>query len=595
MQFDNINGLYAFLSLIPLIIIYLKRPRPQDKKIPSLMFVMKSAGFSKAHTIFRKLIHNLLFLLQLLALVFLSLAIAVPYFDVPAKYVTEHTVIILDISASMQVKQDGMKTRFDEAKSLAAENLWGRNSIILAGQNPYVAISNVYESRAKEILDQIEPTESVTNLGSAILAAEMLINSSKGRVVVISDFINTHGPNPLEAKRVLVSKGIDVQFIDVSGDAKNVGIINIEFDSDQSKAYVKNYNDKEASVTINLIKDGESMDKMKLEIAPHSVETALFSTLPGKSMIEIDNNDDFSVDNRAYISSPMKEKINVLLITNQRNSNLELALRSSAKIALAIEEPPRIGSLDYDVIIFSNFNANILLPSTPRDVERFVRNGANVIIMSQPDIKSLNWFALMPLNLSNYLNESTINVDVMNKFTKYLQQGEAGKYLTSNYFNSTPFNKSVVMATADDGSPLIAIKSLDKGMSVYYGIEEERDFIISPDYPVFWNNLVDFLVGRGDITDYNMKFTDFYSINLTKQGIYNIKGKDVSLNLLDQGESDVGESGIDNTAILKRDKEDFEVTEAEQKMPYSFEKSLVILVLLLFAAEIFIVKSRGDI
>ena len=347
-------------------------------------------------------------------------------------------------------------------------------------------------------------------------------------------------------------------------------------------------------MTINLIKDGNSMDQMKLEIAPYSVETALFSTLPGKSMIEIDNKDDFSVDNTAYISSPMKEKISVLLITNQRNSNLELALKSSPKIALAIEEPPRLGSLDYDIIIFSNFNVNILLPSTPRDVERFVKNGANVIIMSQPDIKLVNWFDLMPLDLGNYLNESTINIEVMNKFTKYLQQGEAGKYLSNNYFNSTPFNKSIVMAAADDGSPLIAIKSLDKGMSVYYGITEERDFMISPDYPVFWNNLIDFLVGRGDIADYNMRFTDFYSINITKQGIYNINGKDVSLNLLDLRESDVGVSGINNTAILKRDKEDFEVTEAEQKMPYSFEKYLVILVLLLFAAEIFIIKSRGD-
>lgn len=594
MQFDNINGLYALLSLIPLIIIYLKRPRPQDRKLPSLMFVMKSAGFSKANTIFRKLIHNLLFLFQLLVLISLSLAVAVPYFDVPAKFATEHTILVLDISASMQVKQ-GMNTRFDEVKNLAAENLWGRTSIILAGQNPYIAASSVHQARAHEILDQIESTESVTNLGSAILAAEMLINESKVRVVVISDFINTHGPNPLEAKRVLASKGIDVQFIDVSGEAKNMGIINIEFGNEQSKAYVKNYNSEAASVVINLIKDGKSVDQMKLDIDPYSVETALFSTLPGESMIEIDDKDDFDVDDRAYISSPMKAKINVLLITNQRNSNLELALKSSPKITLFIEEPPKIGSLAYDVIIFSNFNANVLLPSTPRDIERVVRQGANVIIMSQPDIKSINWFELMPVTLGNYLNQSTINVEVMNKFSNYLQQGEAGKYLTTNYFNSTPSNKSVVIATADDGNPLITIKQLDKGMTVYYGIEEEKDFMISTDYPVFWNNLVDFLVGRGDIADYNMKFTDFYTINITKQGIYNIKGKDVSFNLLDEGESDVGASGIDKTGIIQRDLEDFEVVEADQKVPYSFEKYLVIFVFLLFAAEIFIIKSRGDI
>jgi len=39
-QFANQVGLYALLSIIPLIIIYLLRPRPLKIKIPSLMFLM---------------------------------------------------------------------------------------------------------------------------------------------------------------------------------------------------------------------------------------------------------------------------------------------------------------------------------------------------------------------------------------------------------------------------------------------------------------------------------------------------------------------------------------------------------------------------
>ncbi len=598
MPFDNIDGLYALLSLIPLIIIYLKKPRPKEKKIPSLMFIMKASGFTTAHTIFRKLIHNLLFLFQLLALISLSLAVAVPYMDLPAKYVAKHTVIVLDTSASMQVKH-GLKTRFDEAKSIAKDNLGGLNSIILASQNPYIAANSVHSARARKVIDQIKPTDSVTNLGSAILAAEMMINESSGRVVVISDFIPTLGPDPNEAKRILSSKNIDVEFIDISESAENIGIIDIEYGNDKSKAYIKNYNDKKESVSISLIKDGNTVDKISLDILPHSIETAIFDTLPGRSMIELDTKDDFLVDNRAYISSPEKEKISVLLITNQRNSNIEIALRSSPRIALTIEEPPRISSYDYDVIIFSNINTKILLPSTPDDVERKVKQGASAIIITQPDMKNINWFSLMPVSISDYLNESTINVDIFNKFSKSLQSigegKEAGKYSTSHYFNATASNNSIVIATADDETPLIAIKKIDKGKSVYYGIEDQNEFVLSQDYPIFWNNLVYFLVERGDISDYNRRFTDFYTINITVQGIYNIKGKDVSVNLLDKIESDVGASGINRSSVMKRDMEEFEIEESKHKMPYSFEKFLIMLVFALFIAEIFIIKSRGDI
>ena len=349
MQFGNFSGLYALLSIIPLIIIYLKKPKPREQKLPSLMFIMKASGFTKAHTIFRKLIHNLLFLIQLLVLISLSLAVAVPYMDLPTKYVVKHTVIVIDISASMQTN-----ARFAEAKIKAVDNLGGTSSIILAAQNPYIAANSVHRGRAQEIINQLEPIDTVTNLGSAILAAETMLNESGGRVVVISDFIPTLGPDPNEAKRILTSKNIDVEFIDVSGPADNIGIIDIEYGNDKSKVFIKNYNGKEQSVVLILKKEGEEIDKINLKIPPNSVETAMFDTLPGESMMEIESKDDFAVDNKAYISSPEKVKISVLLIRNQRNSNVEIALRSSPKIALALEEPPRISTFDLREIVLSD-------------------------------------------------------------------------------------------------------------------------------------------------------------------------------------------------------------------------------------------------
>ena len=75
MQFINEAGLYALLSIIPLIIIYLLRPRAKKIKIPSVMFLLDIEK-KKRLNIFRKFLKDPLFLIQLLALIIISLAIA---------------------------------------------------------------------------------------------------------------------------------------------------------------------------------------------------------------------------------------------------------------------------------------------------------------------------------------------------------------------------------------------------------------------------------------------------------------------------------------------------------------------------------------
>ena len=59
--------LYALLLLIPFILLYLIGPKPKHKVIPSLMFLFKDLGRDKRTNFFRRLIRDLLFLLQLAA------------------------------------------------------------------------------------------------------------------------------------------------------------------------------------------------------------------------------------------------------------------------------------------------------------------------------------------------------------------------------------------------------------------------------------------------------------------------------------------------------------------------------------------------
>src|SRR3989344_8304817 len=107
-------GLLALLGVAAFVVLYLRRPKPVDKVIPSLMFIMKDNKKSKQYSFFQKLMTNLLFLFQLLSILGLALVAAAPFVKLKYDTTLENTVIIIDVSASMQNKEKGT-ARFDTA------------------------------------------------------------------------------------------------------------------------------------------------------------------------------------------------------------------------------------------------------------------------------------------------------------------------------------------------------------------------------------------------------------------------------------------------------------------------------------------------
>ena len=102
MGIGNMLGLYGFLFLIPFIIIYLFKPKPIDKAIPSLMFFIKEQKQKKVFSFLRSLLTNLLFLLQLLAILALAFSLIEPFITVTEHVKSRHTVLIINSLASRQ-------------------------------------------------------------------------------------------------------------------------------------------------------------------------------------------------------------------------------------------------------------------------------------------------------------------------------------------------------------------------------------------------------------------------------------------------------------------------------------------------------------
>lgn len=621
LPFQRPLGLLALISVIIFIILYLRRPKPQDKVIPSLMFIIQDNKRSKQYSFFQKLMTNLLFLLQLLSILGLSLVAAAPFLKLQYDVTLENTVIILDVSASMQAKEKGV-SRFARALEEANKVVSGRNSIIMAENVPLIVLENENSEIALDILSKIKPRATTTNLGDALLLAKDILGDKPGRIIVFSDFLATEGPNIDVVKTTLSSEDKIVDFVDVSNNGKNVGIIRLEVNKYNTKVYVKNFNNEHAQRTIKIVKDNKAVTQTSVRLAPHSIENFIFETPAGISKVELEPKDDLEADDAAYIATPPKTRTSVLLITNEKSGNLELALEAAKDIELNVVNPPvltintkkeRIEPYKHDIIIVYKIN-NVnkregIVPGTFEDTEDYAEKGGNVIIAAQDDLKEINMRGLNVVELKNKINSPTkVCVETINQITKQFEK-ERCFTTTASYFGAEAKKGTITFASADDKTPLIAYGEKKKGKIAYYGIlDETSDFKTLPSYPIFWNLLINFMVGTEDIKDFNYKTGKIVTIGeqkvktpssslitskllMDEVGIYEFDGKKFAVNLLDEKESD-----ISLPSKVETQKERQQLLERESKEhDFNLELPILALVFLFMLTEFFYIKRRGDI
>ena len=621
LPFQRPFGLWALAAVAIFIILYLRRPKPQDRVIPSLMFIIQDKKRTTQYSFWQKLMTNLLFLLQLLSILGLSLAAAAPFVKLKYDTTLENTVIILDNSASMQAKEKG-NSRFDSAIGQAKKVLSGRNSIIMAENIPLIVLENDNTNVALDVLSKIKPKATITNLGDALLLAKDILGDKPGRVVVISDFLITEGPDVSVVRATLESEDKVVSFIDMSNNAKNVGITRLEVTKYSTKVYIKNYNNEQAQRTIKIVKDNKVISQTKVNIAPNSIENFIFDTPPGISKVELEPKDDFEVDDAGYIATPPKIKNSVLLITNEKTSNLESALEAAKDIDLDVVNPPvltintrkeKIEPYKHDVIVIYKINnANKregIVPGTFDDIRDYVEKGGNLVITAQDDLKEINMGDLPVVDLKNKINTPTkVCVETINQITKQFEK-ERCFTTTGSYFGAAAKKGTITFASADDKTPMIVYGERVKGKVAYYGIlDDASDFKTLPAYPIFWSSLINFMIGAEDIKGFNLKTGKVVTLNeqkvkmpstsltaskilLDEVGIYEFDNKKFAVNLLNEKESDV-----ELPSKVEQQKERQSLFSREGKEhDFNLELLMLLLVFLFMLTEFFYIKRRGDI
>ena len=198
-------------------------------------------------------------------------------------------------------------------------------------------------------------------------------------------------------------------------------------------------------------------------------------------------------------------------------------------------------------------------------------------------------------------------VETINQITKQFEK-ERCFTTTASYFGAEAKKGAITFASADDKTPLIVYGERKSGKIAYYGIlDDTSDFKTLPSYPIFWNSLINFMIGTEDIKDFNLKTGKIATINeqkvktpsstlttskllMDEAGIYEFDGKKFAVNLLDEKESDVNlPSKVEN----KEEREKLLERESREH-DFNLEFTILAFVFLFMLAEFFYIKRRGD-
>ncbi|WP_416839448.1 vWA domain-containing protein [Haloferax sp. DFSO52] len=587
-------GLLGLLGVVPLIVLYLLRPEPVRRTLPTYQFLIETAGRNASNPLFDRLLRSVLLVIQLLAIVALVGSLATPYVLVPESETISETVLVVDTSASMAVRDNG-GTRFDHALSAARDEVTDTTSVVAAGASADVVVTRGSATDARLALDQLRVSAMPGDLRSAITAATSIAGED-ARIVVLSDFADD---SPwADAVREARARGLVVELQQHDGGgAGNVGIVDRSFSGTNVTVTVKNYGDTPATRRVTL--GGSSR---QLQLGPRDVGTATLPVPPGGGRLSLTTEDAFALDDTLYVAAPEDESIDVLVLTNDENQFLTAALSVIPEVSLTVDTPPTSITEPYDVIIYSNVNPERLLASNVDAGTELLEDGGGVAIQAQEDGPAYGSLLLVPQDRID--TTPTIRSIEDHELTRGITFPPPTEYVVGDLEEGTS------LVTASDGTSLLAISERGPGRLVYYGfIEDQSAFKYNYQYPVFWKRTVFYLAGRSTLSELNRPTggtlvvgpnqtvetptgtTTGPEVRLSDAGFYTVGDQRYAASLLSESESDVVAPPLSGENAPAG----FPTRVEERLVPDALTEWVVFIVLGITLVELVYLRRRGDL
>ncbi len=376
------------------IVAYILKLRRRRHEIPFSKLWQRVLAEKESSSLWRRLKRLISLAIQLVFLALLLFAAVDPKIG-NAESSGRNVVVIVDASASMKAKDGGpdapprIAQARDEAKKLL-RSLGGADTAMVVRMDGQTTALSRFESDVPhlvQLVDKIQATDTPADLRRALQAAADALRDRKDPLIVLIG--DGHYPEearaavgwtaPAPAAQSLGSidlSGIDVRFVPVGKEARNVGIVAFNVRrylanklSYEALVELENFGKAPENVRLTLLSGDDPVSVKLMPLAPGERLRQIYPDLGGgsdralKATIELVGAggevepDAFALDDTAFALLPERRKQKVLLV-GKDNLYLEAALLLDSNITVDKERgeeyektPPR----GYDVIVFDGW------------------------------------------------------------------------------------------------------------------------------------------------------------------------------------------------------------------------------------------------
>ena len=555
MQFKYPELFWAlFLLLIPIFIHLFQLRRFKKTPFTNVKFLKKVVSESRQSNTLKKWL--LLFTRMLLLAAFIF-AFAQPFFAEKSALKQKETVIYLDDSFSMQIKEEGTtllenavqelikKLPKEERFSLFTNTKTFRNTTIQDIQNELLALN---------------PGNRQLKLNEIYLKGKTLFsadNATNKNLIILSDFQQLMASSQMDSLQNISSHWVALR----GSEVKNVAI---------DSAYIESETSENLNLLVNLSGSGDienipvSLFNGEKLIAKTSASfndskngTASFSIPKNEAFdgkIEISDSG-LTYDNLLYFSIGKKEKIKVLAIGDAQNRFLGRIFTKDEFVFTTTE----LRSLNYSNLVNQHLiilnNLQQIPSSLTTSLKAFTDNGGHLIIIPAADI-DLNSYNLLT---SNYAS------------TTFLQKVRDEREITNISFShplyQNVFEKNVTNFQYPKTSEFYKIKT---GAPTVLAFQGNEPFLVGgKSFFLFTTSLS---IQNSNFINSPLVVPTFYNMavgSLKLAPLYSVLGQSVSIDV---------PTSLAQDDILKLKKGDYEFIPQQQslsnKVSLSFNESL---------------------
>lgn len=345
MEWLNPAGAWALLGLAAVIALWMLKKKANRVPVPSLMLWQRMRAETRQSRPIERLRSRLLFWLQILMVLLLTLALMRPTTVGESQ---GEAVFIFDLSASMQAADENGLTRLERARAEALELLDGMRegeavTILAAGHDFEQILSRAADhAQVRRAIEPLEAGNGTADLAGALALADALKRDIDGlRVYVFSDDASLRVTGAQ-----LLNAGVPVEnraLLDAS----------MQPESETAFARVKNYG-AACEAELECYADGVLCDVRTVSLEENAEAGVRFS-IPSTAQsitVRLTQEDALSADNVRYAVRAQSSERTALLVT-ESNVFLQRALALVEGLTVDVAAPEDAGQTgDYDLYIY---------------------------------------------------------------------------------------------------------------------------------------------------------------------------------------------------------------------------------------------------